>query len=222
MKGEEFADLLTDLSEFLRTVEVRHVGEELTTLARVFSSAPKREVGGVCNVLSGVKPPEQNNGPRTREMLSLFPGLRRFLKRAKADKGAVEDLYKFENALRAQEGASPQDVADAAIRKLREQTERGKGKPARQQPPAQSDDLVDRYITRLEAALRDPDQFNAVFEELKADAAIKRDASIALAKRFAKETAKSRDQALKLIMTRHTALLGSRARKKATKGRTAA
>jgi hypothetical protein len=184
----------------------------------VFSSAPRREVGDVCSVLSGVKPPEHNNGLRTREMLSLFPALRRLLTRAKADKRTVEDLGTFENALRAQERASPEEVTDAAIKKLREQGEAAKGQP----PPAQSDDSVDQYVTRLEAALGHGDKFKAVFEELKSDAAIGRRDAIALAKRFAKETAKSRDHAFKVIMTRHTALLGSRARQKATKGRTAA
>lgn len=221
MKGKEFADLLNELSVFLRSVEAREIADGLSTLARVFSSAPRREVGDVCGVLSGVKPPEHNNGPRTQEMISVFPALRRLLKRAKADKGTVEDLDTFENALRAQERASPEQVTDAAIKKLREQAEAAKGQSVRAPDPAQSD-LVDQYATRLEAALRDGDKFNAVFQELRADAAIKRPEAITLAKRFAKETAKSRDHALKLIMARHIALLGSRARQKATKGRTAA
>lgn len=222
MKGKEFTDLLNELSVFLRSVKAREVADGLSTLARVFSSVPRREVGDICSVLSGVEPPEHNNGLRTREMLPLFPTLRRLLNKAKADKGTMEDLGTFENALRAHERTSPEEVTDAAIKKLREQAEVAKGQPARQQPPAQSTDRVDRYVTRLEAALGDGDKFKAVFEELKADAAIKRPEAIALAKRFAKETAKSRDHALKLILTRHTALLGSHARRKAGKGRTAA
>jgi hypothetical protein len=222
MKGKEFADLLNELSAFLRCVDAREVAVELSMLARVFSLAPRREVGDLCSVLSGVEPPEHNNGLRTQEMLSLFPALRRLLKRAKADKGTLQDLDTFENALRAQKRASPKEVADAAIKKLREQAEGAKEEPTRPPLPAQSDDLVDQYAMRLEASMRDGDKFNTVFEELKADTAIKRPEAIALAKRFAKETAKSRDHALKLIMTRHTALLGSRARQKATKGRTAA
>jgi phage anti-repressor protein len=145
-------------------------------------------------------------------MLSIFPALRRLLKKAKADRGTVEDMETLESALRAQERASPEAVTDEAIKKLRQQTE------SERQP----DKYVDQYVTRLEAALGDQDNFKAVFEELRADAAIKRNEAIALAKGFAKETARSRDHALKLIMARHTALLGSRARQKATKGRTAA
>jgi hypothetical protein len=221
MKGKEFADLLNELSVLLRSVEARELADGLTTFARVFSSAPRREVGDVCSVLRGVESPGHNNGLRTREMLSLFPALRRLLKRAKADKETVEDLDTFEDALRAQERASPEGTTDAAIKKLREQAA-PKGQPARQQPSSPTDELVDQYVKRLEVALRDEDMFKAVFEELEADAAIKRHEAIAVAKRFAKETAKSRDHALKLIMTRHTALLGSRARQKATKGRTAA
>jgi hypothetical protein len=86
----------------------------------------------------------------------------------------------------------PQKVTDAAIKKLREQAEAAKGQPARPQPPAESDDSVEQYVTRLEAALGHGDKFKAVFEELKSDSAIGRREAIALAKRFAKETAKSR------------------------------
>ena len=222
MKGKEFANLLGELSELLRSVKAREAADGLNAYGRVFSSVPSREVGDVCSVLSGVKPPEHNNGPRTREMLSLFPALRRLLKRTKADKGTVEDLHRFEGALRTQEQASPEYVTDAAIKKLREQTASATSQTARPPARGQSGDAVDQYATRLEAALSDGDKFKAVFEELKADAAIKRQEAIVLAKRFAKESAKSRDHALKLIMSRHTALLGSRARQKANKGRTAA
>jgi hypothetical protein len=208
MKGKEFANLLNELSMLVRSVEAQEIADGLSTLARVFSSAPRREVSDVCSVLSGVEPPEHNNGLRTREMLSIFPALRRLLKKAKADRGTVEDMETLESALRAQERASPEAVTDEAIKKLRQQTE------SERQP----DKYVDQYVTRLEAALGDQDNFKAVFEELRADAAIKRNEAIALAK----ETARSRDHALKLIMARHTALLGSRARQKATKGRTAA
>jgi hypothetical protein len=221
MKGKEFADLLNELSVFLRSVEAREAAEGLSTLARVFSSAPRREVGDVCSVLSGVEPPEHNNGPRTREMLPLFVALRRFLKRAKVNKRTELDLDKFEGALRIQEQASPEGVTDAAIKKLREQAVGAKAQPLRQLS-AEAAAWVDQYVNRLETTLGDGDKFKAVFEELKADGAIRRDEAIALAKQFAKETAKSRDNALKLIMARHTALLGSRARQKANKGRTAA
>src|SRR5262245_10948636 len=99
MKGKEFADLLNELSVFVRCVEAREVADGLSMLACVFSSAPGREVGDVCSVLSGVEPPEHINGLRTQAMLSLFPALRRLLKRAKADKGTLEDLGTLENAL---------------------------------------------------------------------------------------------------------------------------
>ena len=216
MKGKEFGDLLSELEGFLRSVEAREAAVGLSAFRGVFSSAPRQDVRDVCSVLSGVNPPEHNNGLRTRDMLSLFPALRRLLKRAKADKGTVEDLDRFADALRAHEQTSPHDVAEATVRKLREQATTAKS------APAQTDDVIDRYVIRLEAALADGDKFRAILEELKADAAIKRQEAIALAKRFAKETAKSRDHALKLIMARHTAALGSRARQKANKGRTAA
>lgn len=221
MKGKEFADLLSELSALLRSAEARLAADGLSTLARMFSSAPKREVGEICSVLSGVESPEHNDGLRTQEMLSLFLALRRLLKKAKADKATVEDLDTFENALRAQQRASLEDVADATIKRLHEQAAATQGKPARQQS-SEGNDRLDQYATRLEAALSDAEKFRTAFEELKADASIKRTEAIALAKRFAKGTAKSRDHALKLILARHTALLDSRARQKVNKGRTAA
>jgi hypothetical protein len=70
--------------------------------------------------------------------------------------------------------------------------------------------------------LNDEAQFGESFRELKAYAPIKPQDARKLAKIFAKETAKSKEQAFKLIWVRHAALMESRARQNANKGRMAA
>jgi hypothetical protein len=119
--------------------------------------------------------------------------------------------------------SAPDDVADAAIKALREQAATTKAPEPRQTSTPHEDDLIKYYLVRLEGTLGgDDDKFKDLLDELKADARIKRAEALALAKEFTKETAKSREKALKLILRRHTAVLGSRARQKANKGRTAA
>jgi hypothetical protein len=147
-------------------------------------------------------------------MLRLFPALREFLLRAKANKTSINDLDSLSAALKTHADSSPVDVADATVKRLREQ----EGAVV----DATADDLVQSYAKRLEAALNDETQFDEVFRELKSNAAIKPQDARKLAKIFAKETAKSKEQAFKLIWARHASLIGSRARQNANKGRTAA
>jgi hypothetical protein len=215
MKGKEFSELLADLSDVLRAVHARDAADSLSTMRLIFDSASNRDVSAICSVLRGVRPPEHSNGLRLREMLKLFPALRRFLRRTKASKVAVGDLDAFAAALEEHDDHSASEVTDAAIEKLREQVTAGS-------TGGSSADAVHKYSQLLEDALTDEAQFAVVFQDLKADPAIKAPDAKKLAKLFAKETARSRDHALKLIWGRHTALMGSKARQKANKGRTAA
>ena len=147
-------------------------------------------------------------------MISLISALKRLLGRTSAKK-AVDDLQSIETALTPFGEASTAAFADAAIRRLRERVDQRTSGVTR-------GDAVKAYLHRLEEALRDASRFPEVFDELKNDKAVKASEAKKLAREFAKENAKSRSDALDLIWARHAALMGSRARKQASKGRTAA
>src|SRR5262249_4754593 len=148
------------------------------------------------------------------DMVSLIAAFKSLLRKAAAKKAVIDDLQAVETVLKPFSEAATKGFAKAAIQRLREQAA----------PPAGvvQDDLVQRYLRRLEETLRDAARFKVVFDELKNDSAIKVAEAKKLSREFAKETAKSKNAALELIWARHAALLGSRARKQASKGRTAA
>ena len=214
MKGKEFGELLGHLADFLRGLKAHEPASVLDAIASVFASASSRSVSEICNVLRGVRPVEDGNDSRLREMLRLLPLLRRFLLAAKSSKATLDDLDKLASALDAHKQSSATVVAHVTVNQLRKLDTVGK--------PSPRDDVVASYATRLEDALSDELRFAEVFRELKIDSAISPMDARKLAKIFAKEPAKSKEQALKLIWGRHSALMGSRARQKANKGRTAA
>jgi hypothetical protein len=85
-----------------------------------------------------------------------------------------------------------------------------------------SADLVAHYLRRLEKSLGDESAFLEVFNSLKKDTAIKAAEAKQLARAFAKASAKSKDDALDRIWSRHASLIGVGARARATGGRTSA
>jgi hypothetical protein len=213
LKGEEFAQLLSDFSEVL--------GDKRAAPCRaflpIFGAAPTSTVVKICGVLSGVQAPGHGRGPRLHEMIGLLSALKRLLNRASAKKQVLDDLEAVSTTLRPFEQVATEAFADAAVERLREQRSPGGSRGS-----AVRDDLVQSYLQRLEEALSDETRFTVVFDELKKDASIKASEAKRLSKAFAKETAKSRGTALDLIWARHAALMGARARQQANKGRTAA
>ena len=211
MKGKDFAQLLTDFADVLSDERAA----EWRAIPPIFEAAPTSSVAAICSVLSGVQPPQHGNGSRLQEMVGLISALKRLLGKASAKKAVIDDLRAVETALTPFSQAPTAGFADAAIQRLRERV-------AERPAGAIRDDLVQGYLHRLEDALSDASRFPEVFNELKNDTAIKIAEAKKLSHAFAKETAKSRNAALDLIWARHAALLGSRARKRANTGRTAA
>jgi hypothetical protein len=97
---------------------------------------------------------------------------------------------------------------------------RGAGtKKPRDQAPSE---LVPDYLRQLETSLGDQSRFPAVYERLASDPSLAVVDFRALAKQFAKVTAKSKTDALKKIWNRHQSLLSFDAKARATDGRSAA
>lgn len=94
-----------------------------------------------------------------------------------------------------------------------------KGKAAAPLPIRQ--DIVLRYVRRLEEALGDDSGFQSIFAALETDKDVSAAEIVAIAKAFANSRAKGRNPALKNIFSRHQAIMISRAKSAATAGRIA-
>jgi hypothetical protein len=213
LKGSEFAQLLIEFSEVLSDKRAA----SCRALLPIFEAAPTRNVVKICNVLSGVQAPGHGHEPRLQEMIGLLSALKRLLVRGGAKKQVLDDLDAVSKVLEPFDHVPTETFTSAAIERLSEQAA-----PGRSRVSAIRDDLVQSYLQRLEQALNDEIHFPVVFDELKNDTSVKVGEAKRLSKAFAKETAKSRSAALDLIWARHAALMGSRARQQANKGRTAA
>jgi hypothetical protein len=67
MKGKEFGEFLSDLSDVLRDANATEAAAALRDFVVVFRSAPNSDVSLICSVLSGIRPPEHTEGLRVRE-----------------------------------------------------------------------------------------------------------------------------------------------------------
>lgn len=89
-------------------------------------------------------------------------------------------------------------------------------------PPLQArEEIVRKYAAALESCLGDDPGFNTVYSALERDCEVQQAEAIALAKRFAFASTKTRPAALKKIWARHQSLIISRAKSAATAGRIA-
>jgi hypothetical protein len=82
------------------------------------------------------------------------------------------------------------------------------------------DEIVARYLRRLEESLGDDQGFNEVFHTLEGDD-VTGPEMILIAKRFSNAASRSRPAALKKIRMRHQAIIVDRAKSAATAGRIA-
>lgn len=96
---------------------------------------------------------------------------------------------------------------------------RASGSPA--PTPELREDLVLRYYRLLEQTLGDDPGFAEAYRTVEVDKDMRVGELVALAKRFAFASVKSRNAALKKILGRHQALMTSRAKTQATGGRLA-
>jgi hypothetical protein len=84
------------------------------------------------------------------------------------------------------------------------------------------EDLVESYRREFEETLSDEVRFLDYFRRLSADSSMGSQELSALAKAVAKTGARSRDAALKKILTRRQTIVAQKARLNATRGRSAA
>jgi hypothetical protein len=87
-----------------------------------------------------------------------------------------------------------------------------------------SEDLINDYLKRLEAALGDRDAFARIFDNLRNDARVERDMAVRIAGLFVGQVSPgaSRQKALARVLERHQKLMSFKARSKSISGKSAA
>src|SRR5690606_18825211 len=160
--------------------------------------------------------PSGGSGPTIKELVSLIPSIKSCFAR-QAKKSLIDDLTRLSETLSPFSDATIEGFVQAALEAL------SRPKKARAtQSSVPSEELVEKYRRELLAALGDEVRFPEIFEALKRDKAVRVSEAKELASRIADITTKTKKEALIAIWDRHAAVLGQRARARATGNRTAA
>ena len=199
MKAKEFAAFLSAFAEMLDEAGASPQSEAWHAVARIFAAKPSAQVSDVFEVVGTIKSPGGTGGPTLQSAIALAPSMRACIGLAKKSLG--DDISRLAGALRPFGYLRAAAFADAAVARL-------------------SLWSIETYVQELEAALHDNARFTEIFNRV--DKELKLPAAKKVAAAFAKGEAKTKGEALDLVWGRHASLLGTAARSRATRGRTAA
>jgi len=213
MKCAELARHVEAVSELVRSVGGSD--EPAQILCRLLGIAPQKTVAQVANVL-------QAHAAGGEAMPEVRRAAEFALLTANSLKGVVKvglanDLNAIGSALGNVGGRSVDDLVGLLSSAGSPNSIRATAISA----PDLREHLVARYSRLLEQALGDDVGFSDACRTMEADQDMRAMEVIALAKRFAFASVKSRPAALRKIQGRHQALMTSRAKTKATGGRLA-
>lgn len=216
MKCAELARHVKAVGELVRSVGGSD--EPAQILCRLLGIMPQKTVAQIVKVLQGHAGGE-----------SATPSVRRAaefaLVTAKSLKSIVKtaiatDLALVGGVLSKVSGRTVEDLV-GLLSSVGSQGESPRASRATAHAPDLREHLILRYYRLLEQALGDDAGFAEVYRAVEADQDMRAPEVIALAKRFAFASVKSRVAALKKIQGRHQALMTSRAKTNATGGRLA-
>jgi hypothetical protein len=215
MKCSEFKALVEKISGLYVAAGARVQQEHLANISPIFDLMPTKSVADLAKRIAAVgKLAEDHDratiGPAFRVLKAVEELFFDYGKPA-----ATKDLAIFLASLEAH-----QNSAVAALIEAVAAPSPTKKKP-RPEPLPIRNDLVSGYSRRFEQALGDDEGFKREYARLEGDEDIQPNEIIALARTFAKASAKSRGAALKKILSRHQSLMVSRAKAAATGGRVA-
>ena len=216
MKCKEFSSALRAFADVLDIAGAPVARDQIVMFAAVFDVHPTLSVSDLAKRIAALDVTVSRDSPSLGDVAPLLSALRSFLnKTAKSsmliDVDAVEKLLRDRASMEITAFAR-MAVAAASPRR----TTRGR------EPGRLRQDLVVHYKERLEAALGDEERFIAIYNDLRADAAIGKSEIIALANQMTASGARTQDAALKKIWNRHQSLVVFKAKSRATAGRSAA
>ena len=218
MKAKDFGDFLKTFANLLDAAGAGEQASGWRTLLPIFELKPAANVADTCRTLSSLQRPDTGTGMPVRLLINLVPAIEASIGKH-AKKALIDDLKRVMSVLAPFADVSIHTYAKAAIAHL---SVPAKPRRTPTQPNVSTTELVQKYKDDLVAALNDEVRFPEIFNALKRDKAIKVAEAKQLARAFVDMNAKSKGDALELIWGRHAAILGSRARARATGDRTAA
>lgn len=216
MRCRDFSAVLGTFADVLGAAGASVAQDQIATFAAVFDAHALSSVSSLANRLAALHGNEPAGSPNLGDIARLLSALKSFLdKIAKtavlADINALEKLLHSRSSMELLAFVRMATEAPVPHRPTRK---RG--------APAVRDDLVVHYKERLEAALGDEEKFSAVYNDLRANTAIRKPEILALARQMTGGGARTDDAALKKIWNRHRSLVVFNAKARATGGRSAA
>jgi hypothetical protein len=213
MKSREFADAMRKLADVLSSVNPggRHVAG-LRTVASVFDLA--QESATVAQVVKRLKQTDLAlplGSPSLGDLVDVFESTQTFLKAYGKPAALVTDLNTVKEFFQTRRDASLQALMAQALHIV-----------VPPPPPQLREDVVQRYLPRLEVVASDRAGFTVVLNEIAADPNVGKLEAIALAKRFTGATTTSKKTALNKLRSHHRALATLRAKGETRQGRSAA
>jgi hypothetical protein len=216
MKSKDFAKALRQFADVL-AVAHPHAPPvaAIRNLASVFETAPAVPVAALVKRLGAKDLHLVSGSPTLGDIAHVFAPLQLFLT-GHAKAAIVADLKLVGSFLTSN--------AHVGIKSLLQHAPQALAPPARTVPASQPlrEDLVVKYLRRLEDARADDPRFMTVYHELSTDPEIGKLEAVALAKRFAGSPATARAAALKKLLSHHRALMTFRAKSESRDGRSAA
>lgn len=215
MKSGEFSQILGAYAEMLEAAGAAVSQTQLVKFTAVFAVDPSATVAALAKQLATVPTSGTVSSTNLDGVLRLISALKAlFEKAAKAD--VLADISAIEKVLQTR---SAMDL-DEFVRLARETIV---PRPtAKRDTVAPQCVLVLQYKEKLEAALGDDERFEGVMRDLRSDPAIAKEDILALAKEMAGSGARTTDDALKKIWSRHQAIAVFKAKTRASGGRSAA
>jgi hypothetical protein len=221
MKSGNFATLLNAFSHVLKTAGASAAANQIEALASIFTVLPTSNISGVVGRLKSLHCPHNHdiaNLKNTIILLSSFKELLCVLGKAPVS----HDIDETSTLASLYPSADIRNFRDVAVEALRTKPAKSTGASKGKSAKPLRNELISLYQDRLATHLDDPESFTADFNELRSNADMGRAELIALANVMTGVSPRTRDAALKRIWNRHQSLMTSKAKSRATSGRSAA
>jgi hypothetical protein len=216
MKCRDFGCVLRTFADVLDVAGAPAARDQIVTFAAVFDAHPTSSVSDRARRVAALGMVGSMGSPSLGDVARLLSALKGFLDKT-AKSTVLTDLDAIEKLLRdraSMELAAFVRITTEAASPRRPTT----GRDA----PELRDDLIAHYRDKLEAALGDEEKFTAIYNDLRANAAMGKPEITALANQMTGSGARTQDAALKKIWNRHQSLVMFKAKSRATRGRSAA
>jgi hypothetical protein len=216
MKCRDFGGVLRTFADVLDVAGAPAARDQIVAFAAVFDAHPTSSVADLARRVAALGVVGSMGSPSLGDVACLLSALKGLLGKT-AKTTVLTDVDAIERLLRdraSMELAAFVRIATQAVSPRRPAT----GRDA----PGLQDDLIVHYRAKLEAALGDEEKFAAIYNDLRANAAMGKREITALANQMTGSGARTQDAALKKIWNRHKSLVVFKAKSRASGGRSAA